>query len=80
MQFGSSNDLYRKSGFGLHQLRNCFSRLAANIRPPASQRQSSSGHVRKRVHAGLPTEVYRPVKVNSPVFRSTRKDAMLSLR
>jgi hypothetical protein len=35
MQFGSSNDLYRKSGFGLHQLRNCFSRLAANIRPPA---------------------------------------------
>jgi hypothetical protein len=28
MQFGSSNDLYRKSGFGLHQLRNCFSRDA----------------------------------------------------
>jgi hypothetical protein len=24
MQFGSSNKIYRKSGFGLHQLRNCF--------------------------------------------------------
>ena len=31
MQFGSSNDLYRKSGFGLHQLRNCF-RLTRNKR------------------------------------------------
>src|SRR3984957_13543750 len=37
-------------------------------------------HVRKRVHAGLPMDVYLPVKVNRPVFRSTRKDAMLSLR
>jgi large subunit ribosomal protein L19 len=25
MQFGSSNNIYRKSGFGLHQLRNCRS-------------------------------------------------------
>ena len=32
------------------------------------------------MHAGLPTDVYFPVKVNSPVFRSIRKDAMLSLR
>jgi hypothetical protein len=24
MQFGSSNNIYRKSGFGLHQLRNCL--------------------------------------------------------
>ena len=24
MRFGGSTNLYRKSGFGLHQLRNCF--------------------------------------------------------
>ena len=24
MQFGGSSNIYRKSGFGLHQLRNCF--------------------------------------------------------
>jgi hypothetical protein len=24
MQFGISNNIYRKSGFGLHQLRNCL--------------------------------------------------------
>jgi hypothetical protein len=24
-QFGGSTNIYRKSGFGLHQLRNCFS-------------------------------------------------------
>jgi hypothetical protein len=27
MQFGSSIDIYRKSGFGLHQLRNCLGGL-----------------------------------------------------
>jgi predicted transcriptional regulator len=29
MQFGSSNNIYRKSGFGLHQLRNCPNRATA---------------------------------------------------
>ena len=28
IQFGCSNNLYRKSGFGLHPLRNCFSDLS----------------------------------------------------
>jgi hypothetical protein len=27
MQFGRFNNIYRKSGFGLHQSRNCFSPL-----------------------------------------------------
>jgi hypothetical protein len=29
MQFGGANKLYRKSGFGLHQLRNCRTPLVA---------------------------------------------------
>ncbi len=35
---------------------------------------------RKVMHAGLPTPIYRPVKVNRPVFWSTLKNVMLSLR
>ena len=32
------------------------------------------------MQAGLPTGVYCPVNVSCPVLRSTRNDAMLSLR
>jgi hypothetical protein len=31
MRFGGSTNLYRKSGFGLHQLRNCFSRCKVTV-------------------------------------------------
>jgi hypothetical protein len=54
----------------------CFGTAIASIHPFQLLRRD----VRKRVHAGLPIDVYPPVKVNSPVFRSTRKDAILSLR
>lgn len=37
-------------------------------------------HARKMMHAGLPTDVYWPVKVNRPVFLSTLKEVMSSLR
>ena len=37
MQLGSSNNTYRKSGFGLHQLRNCPRRFLSNISYQAKQ-------------------------------------------
>jgi hypothetical protein len=47
---------------------------------PVHSARAQTAHVRKRVHAGLPMDLYLPVNVNRPVFRSTRKDAILSLR
>ena len=39
MEFRGSTNLYRKSGFGLHQLRNC-SLKAGNPRPERTPRRS----------------------------------------